>query len=71
MPKLLVTAVMPSVFYVQYFGFASAPFKSEAILNFNVMKFFKSEEQEMRFCIVGMIICLSIVLVLKLLKLLQ
>lgn len=52
------------------FRFRTA-FKSEAIFKLFIMKFFKSDKEEMRFYIVGMIICFSIVLILKLLKLSQ
>ena len=77
LPSLLVACVMASVFYLfQFsrlifrFSFRTA-FKSEVFLKIVIMKFFKSDKQEIQFYIVGSIICLSIVLFLKLLKLWQ
>jgi len=62
------TAVRRSVLFSVKFPHR---FKSETVLNFYVMKFFKSDEQEIKFYIIGIIIFLAIYIILSMLRELQ
>ena len=63
---------MPSVFSpffsVTIFGFASAPFKSETIIKLFIMKFFKNDQQEIKFNIIVTVVALAIYIILSTLR---
>ena len=62
--QLCQTCVMPSVFV----GFASAPFKSETLLKLFIMKFFKNDQQEIKFNIIVTVVALAIYIILSTLR---
>jgi hypothetical protein len=65
------TAVERSAFYLFQFSVSLPHRLSRKHFKNNNMKFFKSDEQEIRFCIVGTIICSVFTIIVKILKLMQ
>jgi hypothetical protein len=71
MPKSVVVAVMPSVFYLLQFSVSLPNRLSRKQLKILIMKFFKNDEQEIKFNILTTIAALLIYIILSTLRQLQ